>query len=250
VDQRAERNGFDRFRVIRRIARPIEAAQVRLRPVRAGVPGEVTSARFPVERRFRVSRFDYELELGGIRFHWRTDPAIGPGGWRAYRLYREPETAGGEALVELKTRGASRDDAFERDVERAALAAEAGLRAGLRVALRTDDAAFDPGSGAVHRARLLGYPALVEAEAAATITTFVNTTADAVDAVPRRPAVMVVRRYVSAAAEAETRALKFAPWTRAQKNELSGITAMPDPIGAKPSSWPALARAVVISIAW
>lgn len=94
------------------------------------------------------------------RIHWRAS-------WRrGLLLVRETQgTAGGEALVELKTRGATRDASFERDVERAASEAEAGLRAGLRVALRTDDAAFGAGSGAVHRARLLGYLALVEAEA-------------------------------------------------------------------------------------
>jgi len=36
------------------------------------------------------------------------------------------------------------------------------LRAGLRVALRTDDAAFAAAAGDVHRAQLLGYLALVE----------------------------------------------------------------------------------------
>ena len=94
------------------------------------------------------------------RIHWRAS-------WRrGLLLVRESQgTAGGEALVRLRTRGAPRDDAFERDVERAASEAEAGLRAGLRVALRTDDAHFGAGSGAVHRARLLGYLALVEAEA-------------------------------------------------------------------------------------
>jgi uncharacterized protein (DUF58 family) len=94
------------------------------------------------------------------RIHWRAS-------WRrGLLLVRETQgTAGGEALVRLRTRGAPPDDAFERDVERAASEAEAGLRAGLRVALRTDDAAFGADTGAVHRARLLGYLALVEAEA-------------------------------------------------------------------------------------
>jgi uncharacterized protein (DUF58 family) len=94
------------------------------------------------------------------RIHWRAS-------WRrGLLLVRDSEgTAGGEALVRLRTRGAPRDDAFEHEVERAASEAEAGLRAGLRVALRSDDAEFAAGAGAVHRARLLGYLALVEAEA-------------------------------------------------------------------------------------
>ncbi len=94
------------------------------------------------------------------RIHWRAS-------WRrGLLLVRETQgTAGGEALVELRTHGAARDDSFERDVERAAAEAEAGLRAGLRVALRTENVSFAAASGAVHRARLLGYLALVEAEA-------------------------------------------------------------------------------------
>jgi uncharacterized protein (DUF58 family) len=78
---------------------------------------------------------------------------------------REQEGAAGAATeVRLRTRGAAPGPAFEEAVARAAAEAEAGLRAGLRVALRTDDAAFPPENGAVHRARILGYLALVEPE--------------------------------------------------------------------------------------
>ena len=102
---------------------------------------------------------DYAHGDAPRRIHWLAS-------WRRGQLLvRETQgTAGGEALVELRTRSGAHDDAFERDVERAASEAEAGLRAGLRVALRTDDAEFGAAAGAVHRARLLGYLALVQPE--------------------------------------------------------------------------------------
>jgi uncharacterized protein (DUF58 family) len=107
-----------------------------------------------------------DTEVAGLREYARGDPPRRIH-WRAswrrgLLLVRATEgTASGEAVVSLRTRGAIAGDAFEREVERAASEAEAGLRAGLRVALRTDSAAFDAARGAAHRARLLGYLALV-----------------------------------------------------------------------------------------
>jgi len=76
-------------------------------------------------------------------------------------------TAGGEALVELRTRSGAHGDAFERDdVERAASEAEAGLRAGLRVALRTTTPSSAPRRARSIVARLLGYLALVQPDPA------------------------------------------------------------------------------------
>jgi uncharacterized protein (DUF58 family) len=90
------------------------------------------------------------------RVHWRAS-------WRrGFLLVRdEAGSAGGEALVRLATRDREPGEAFEREVERAASEAEAGLRAGLRVALHTDGPVFPPDTGAVHRARLLGFLALI-----------------------------------------------------------------------------------------
>jgi uncharacterized protein (DUF58 family) len=90
------------------------------------------------------------------RVHWRAS-------WRRGLLLVRDEdgSAGGEALVRLATRGSTPGEAFERAVERAASEAEAGLRAGLRVALHTDGEIFGADVGAVHRARLLGFLALV-----------------------------------------------------------------------------------------
>jgi uncharacterized protein (DUF58 family) len=91
------------------------------------------------------------------RIHWRATLR------RGALLVREQEGAAGIAAeVRLKTRDAERGDAFEHEVARAAAETEAGLRAGLRIALHTDSAHFGPDAGAVHRARLLGYLALVE----------------------------------------------------------------------------------------
>jgi uncharacterized protein (DUF58 family) len=91
------------------------------------------------------------------RIHWRASMR------RGALLVREQEGAAGAAAeVRLPTRQAAPGDAFERDVERAASETEAGLRAGLRIALRTDSARFDADVGAVHRARLLGFLALVQ----------------------------------------------------------------------------------------
>jgi uncharacterized protein (DUF58 family) len=114
-------------------------------------------------------RSDDESEVAGLRafapgdaprrVHWRAS-------WRrGALLVRDAEgDVAGETEVVLRTRGAPPGDPFERAVERAAGQAEAALRAGLRVGLRTDDAALAPAAGAVHRARLLGYLALVQPE--------------------------------------------------------------------------------------
>jgi len=118
------------------------------------------------------SRSDDETEVAGLRafapgdaprrVHWRAS-------WRrSALLVRDAEgDVSGETEVVLRTSGAAPGDGFERAVERAASQAEAGLRAGLRVGLRTDDAALPPAAGAVHRARLLGYLALVQPESEA-----------------------------------------------------------------------------------
>jgi uncharacterized protein (DUF58 family) len=114
-------------------------------------------------------RSDDESEVAGLRafapgdaprrVHWRAS-------WRrSALLVRDAEgDASGETEVVLHTRGAAPGDLFERAVERAAAQAEAGLLAGLRVGLRTDGAALVPAAGAVHRARLLGYLALIQPE--------------------------------------------------------------------------------------
>jgi len=93
------------------------------------------------------------------RVHWRAS-------WRrGVLLVRDEERgAGGEAEVRLRTRGAEPDEAFERAVERAASETEASLRAGLRVALATDGERFPHAAGDVHRARLLGFLALIQPE--------------------------------------------------------------------------------------
>jgi len=91
------------------------------------------------------------------RIHWRASMR------RGALLVREQEGAAGAAAeVQLPTRQIAAGDAFELAVERAASEAEAGLRAGLRIALRTDSARFAPDVGAVHRARILGFLALVQ----------------------------------------------------------------------------------------
>jgi uncharacterized protein (DUF58 family) len=97
------------------------------------------------------------------RIHW-------PASWRRGQLLvrdAEGETAG-ETEVRLRTAGAAPNEAFEAAVAQAASQADAGLRAGLRVGLRTDAASVAPDSGALHRARLLGYLALVAPDAPAT----------------------------------------------------------------------------------
>jgi uncharacterized protein (DUF58 family) len=91
------------------------------------------------------------------RVHWRASARRG-----VLLVREEAGSAGGEAEVILRTRGAAED--FETAVARAASQAESGLREGLRVALRTDTQRFGSGTGAVHRARLLGFLALVEPE--------------------------------------------------------------------------------------
>jgi len=95
------------------------------------------------------------------RVHWRAS-------WRrGALLVRDAQgDAASEAEVVLRTRGTEGGEPFEREVARAASETEAGLLAGLRVGLRTDGAALAPGAGAVHRARVLGYLALVQPEPA------------------------------------------------------------------------------------
>ena len=117
-------------------------------------------------------RSDDESEVAGLRafapgdaprrVHWRAS-------WRrSALLVRDAEgDASGETEVVLQTRGTVPGEGFERAVERAAAQAEAGFRAGLRVGLRTEASALAPGAGTVHRARLLGYLALVQPEHAA-----------------------------------------------------------------------------------
>jgi len=93
------------------------------------------------------------------RVHWRASLR------RGALLVREQEgSAGASTEVRLRTRGAAPGDAFEHEVARAAAETEAGLRAGLRVALHTDAARFAADAGAIHRARLLGFLALIEPE--------------------------------------------------------------------------------------
>ncbi len=95
------------------------------------------------------------------RVHW-------PASWRRGQLLvrdAEGETAG-ETEVRLRTAGALLDEHFEESVARAASRAEAAFRKGFRVGLRTDGATLEPGSGALHRARVLGYLALVGPDAA------------------------------------------------------------------------------------
>lgn len=166
---------FARFRVITRFPFGLFAKSLELdHEAFIVVYPRLTAQRAPTRRigdprgqREAPGRGSLSTEVTGLRgyargdaprrIHWRAS-------WRRGQLLvRETEgRAGGEALVELRTHGAAPGDAFEQAVERAASEAEAGLRAGLRVALRTDDAAFAAAAGDVHRARLLGYLALVE----------------------------------------------------------------------------------------
>ena len=94
------------------------------------------------------------------RVHW-------PASWRRGQLLvrdAEGETAG-ETEIRLRTAGTTADDHFEAAVARAASQADAAFRAGLRVGLRTDGASVEAGAGALHRARVLGYLALVGPDA-------------------------------------------------------------------------------------
>ena len=166
---------FARFRVITRFPFGLFAKSLELdREAFIVVYPRIAAQRPPTRRvgdprglREAPGRGSLSTEVTGLRgyargdaprrIHWRAS-------WRRGQLLvRETEgTAGGETLVDLRTQGAAPGDAFEQAVERAASEAEAGLRAGLRVALRTDHAQFAAAAGAVHRARLLGYLALVE----------------------------------------------------------------------------------------
>jgi uncharacterized protein (DUF58 family) len=118
------------------------------------------------ERRGRSAAPD---EVTGLREFTRGDAARRvhwPASWRRGLLLvrdAEGETAG-ETEVALRTRGVLPGPTFEEAVARAASEAEASLRAGLRVGLRTDTGSLSPEAGPLHRARLLGYLALVRAE--------------------------------------------------------------------------------------
>jgi uncharacterized protein (DUF58 family) len=93
------------------------------------------------------------------RIHWRASLR------RGELLIREPEQdRQRDVTVRVATRGAEPGDAFEREVRRAASEVAAQLAAGQRVGLRTDGAAFLPGDGARHRARLLSFLATLEPE--------------------------------------------------------------------------------------
>src|SRR5690606_22328151 len=114
----------------------------------------------------RRGRSPAATEVSGLREFARGDPprrVHWPASLRRGQLLVrdvEGETAG-TAEVRLRTAGVPAGEAFEAAVARAAAQAEAGLRAGLRVGLRTDSAVLEPDAGPVHRARLLGFLALV-----------------------------------------------------------------------------------------
>jgi uncharacterized protein (DUF58 family) len=114
----------------------------------------------------RQGRSVIATEVSGLREFARGDAARRvhwPASWRRGQLLvrdAEGETAG-ESEVRLRTAGVADGEAFETAVAQAASQADAGLRVGLRVGLRTDGAALGPDSGPIHRARLLGYLALV-----------------------------------------------------------------------------------------
>lgn len=120
----------------------------------------------------RRGRSASATEVGGLRAFARGDAprrVHWPASLRRGQLLvrdAEGETAG-DSLVWLRTLGVPAGDAFEGAVAQAASQAEAGLRAGLRVGLRTDGGGLEPGAGPVHRARLLGYLALVAPDEAA-----------------------------------------------------------------------------------
>jgi uncharacterized protein (DUF58 family) len=95
------------------------------------------------------------------RIHWRASLR------RDALMIREPEhERRREVTVRLATRGVAPGEAFEREVRRAASEVTAQLAAGLRVALRTDGAAFLPHEGPRHRAALLAFLATVAPERA------------------------------------------------------------------------------------
>lgn len=118
----------------------------------------------------RQGRSPTATEVGGLRafalgdaprrVHWPASLR------RGQLLVRDPEgETAGESVVWLRTAGVAGGEGFESAVAQAAARAEAGLRAGLRVALRTDSGGLEAGAGPVHRARLLGYLALVAPDA-------------------------------------------------------------------------------------
>jgi uncharacterized protein (DUF58 family) len=118
----------------------------------------------------RRGRSAMATEVGGLREFARGDAprrVHWPASLRRGQLLvrdAEGETAG-ESLVRLRTAGVPGGEPFESAVAQAASQADAGLRAGLRVGLRTDSGGLEPGAGPIHRARLLGYLALVAPDA-------------------------------------------------------------------------------------
>ncbi|MDJ0864517.1 MAG: DUF58 domain-containing protein [Myxococcota bacterium] len=112
-----------------------------------GAPNEVTGLR------------DFAPGDSPRRVHWRAS-------WRRAELVVR-DAAGqdcAEAEVVLRTRDVEPGAGFEASVARAASQVHAALRAGMRVALRTDAEDLPAGLGGAHRARLLGHLALVRPE--------------------------------------------------------------------------------------
>ena len=91
------------------------------------------------------------------RIHWRVSLR------RDALVVRDVESEqDAEVEVRLRTGGRAPEAAFEQRVVWAASEVAAWIDAGRRVALLTDAERFDARSGAQHRARLLGFLALVE----------------------------------------------------------------------------------------
>ena len=91
------------------------------------------------------------------RIHWRASAR------RSALLVREVESEHeAEIEVHLRTAGTTAGEAFEKRVSWAASEVVAFLDAGTRVALRTDHDHLPAGLGAGHRARLLGFLAVVQ----------------------------------------------------------------------------------------
>jgi uncharacterized protein (DUF58 family) len=159
---------FGLFAKSLRIERPAVAlVYPRLAPVPAPASRETVR---PLGRE-RTGPSAAPSEVTGLRGHVRGDSVRRvhwPASWRrGVLLVRDAEgEAAGEIEVSLRTSVGFAEPYFESEVERAASEVETGLRAGLRVGLRTDGTRLRPDSGAAHRARLLGFLALVEPEPA------------------------------------------------------------------------------------
>jgi uncharacterized protein (DUF58 family) len=139
----------------------------RLTPCPAPAAGETQR---PLGRE-RTGRSALPSEVTGLRGFARGDSVRRvhwPASWRrGVLLVRDAEgEAAGETEVWLATGEQQAGPGFEAEVERAASQTEAGLRAGLRVGLRTDHALLRADRGPVHRARLLGYLAMVRPDGA------------------------------------------------------------------------------------